>query len=104
MEIRPPPARTKIGALACYDLEINHGSTPTLCKHADDSTIVAPVWKGVRNTSSGLVEKFLTWSNCNSRKCNLNKCKELVSKKNGNSTSYPVLYNTPQHDMPLLNY
>ena len=21
MEIRPPPARTKIGALACYDLE-----------------------------------------------------------------------------------
>ena len=84
------------------DLEINQGSTPTLCKHADDSTIVAPVWKGVRDTSSGLVEKFSTWSNCNSMKCNLTKCKELVSKKKGTSTSFPVVCNTPQHATPEL--
>ena len=79
------------------DLEINQSSTPNLCKHADDSAIVAPVWKGARDTSSGLVEKFLPWSNCDSMKCNLNKCEELVSKKKGNSTSYPVVCNTPQH-------
>ena len=79
------------------DLEINQGSTPILCKHTDDSGIVAPVWKVVRDTSSGLVEKFLTWWNCNYMRCNLNKCKELVSKKKGNSTSYPVVCNTPQH-------
>ena len=84
------------------DLEINEGSTLTLCKHADDSTIVAPMWKGVRDTSRGVVEKFSTWSNCNSMKCNLNKCKELVSKKKGNSTSYPVVCNTPQHATPEL--
>ena len=79
------------------DLEINQGFTPTLCKHSDDSALITPVWKGVRDTSSGLVETFLTWSNCNSVRCNLNKCKELVSKKKGNSTSYPVVCNTPQY-------
>ena len=84
------------------DLEINQGSTPILCKHTDDSGIVAPVWKGVRDTSSGLVEKFLTWWNCNSMRCNLNKCKELVSKKKGNSTS--ILLYAIHHNMPLLKY
>ena len=29
--------------------------------------------------------------------CNPNKCKELVKKKKGNSTFYPVVRNTPQH-------
>ena len=66
-------------------------------KYADDSTIVAPVWKGGSDTSSGLVERFLTWANCNSMSCNPNKCKELVIKKKGNSTFYPVVRNTPQH-------
>ena len=84
------------------DLEINQGSTPILCKHTDDSGIVAPVWKAVRDTSSGLVEKFLTWWNCNSMRCNLNKCKELVSKKKGNSTS--ILLYAIHHNMPLLKY
>ena len=66
-------------------------------KYGDDSTIVAPVWKGGSDTSSGLVEKFLTWANCNSMSCNPNKCKELVIKKKGNSTFYPVVRNIPQH-------
>ena len=38
------------------DLEIKLGSTPALFKYADDSTIVAPVWKGGSDTSSDLVE------------------------------------------------
>ena len=66
-------------------------------KYADDSTLVAPVWKVGSDTSSGLVERFLTWANCNSMSCNPNKCKELVIKKKGNSTFYPVVRNVPQH-------
>ena len=68
---------------------------PLFFKCAGDSTIVAPVWKGGSDTSSDLVETFLT--NCNSMSCNPNKCKELVIKKKGNSTFYPVVRNIPQH-------
>ena len=64
--------------LACLiDLDIKLGSTPTLFKYADDSTIVAPAQKGGSDSLSGLVEKFLTWANCNSMSCNPNKCKEI---------------------------
>ena len=66
-------------------------------KYADDSSLVAPVWKGGSDTSSGLVARFLTWANCNSMSCDRSKCKELVIKKKGNSTFYPVVRNTPQH-------
>ena len=79
------------------NLEIKLGSTPALLKYADDSTIVAPVWKGGSDTSSDLAEALLTWANCNSMSCNPNKCKELVIKKKGNSTFYPVVRNIPQH-------
>ena len=56
-----------------------------------------PLWKGGSDTSSDLVETFLTWANCNLMSCNPNKCKELVKKKKENSTFYPVVRNTPQH-------
>ena len=52
---------------------------------------------GGSDTSSDLVETFLTFTNCNSMSCNPNKCKELVIKKKGNSTFYPVVRNIPQH-------
>ena len=71
--------------------------TPALFKYADDSTIVEPVWKGGNDTFSDLVETFLTWANCNSMTCNPKKCKELVIKKKGNSTFYPIVRNIPQH-------
>ena len=87
------------------DLDIKLGSTPALFKYADDSTIIASVWKGGSDTSSGLVEKFLTWANCNSMSCNPNKCKELVIKKKWNSTFYTVVCNIPQHaTLKLLRY
>ena len=54
--------------------------------------------KAGRDTSSGSVEEFMTWANCNSIKCNPNKCKELFIKKKGNSTSYTVACNIPQRD------
>ena len=79
------------------DLRIRLGSTPALFKYADDSTIVALEWKGGRDTSSDLVEKFFTLANCNSMSCNPNKCKELGIEKKGNSTFYPVVCNIPQH-------
>ena len=79
------------------DLEIKLGSTPALFKYADDSTIVAPVWKGGSDTSSDLVEALLTWANCNSMSCNPDRCKELVIKKKRNSAFYPVVRNIPQH-------
>ena len=40
----------------------------------------------------------MTWANCNSIKCNPNKCKELFIKKKGNSTSYTVACNILQRD------
>ena len=80
------------------DLEIKQGSTLTLFKPADDSAIVAPAWKGGRDTSSGSVEEFMTWANCNSIKSNPNKGKELFIRKKGNSTSYAVACNIPQRD------
>ena len=52
---------------------------------------------GGSDTSSDLVETFLTWANCNSMSCNPNKCKELVIKKKGNSIVYPIVRNVPQH-------
>ena len=70
---------------------------PPFFKYADDSTIVAPAWNGGNDTSNGLVEKFLTWANCNSISCNPKECKELVIKKKGNSKFYPVVRNIPQH-------
>ena len=73
------------------DLEIKQGSTPALFTYADDSTIVATVWKGGRDTSSALVEQFLTWENCNSMKCSPNKFKELVTKNKGDSTTCPAV-------------
>ena len=76
------------------DLEIKLGSTPANFKYVDDSAIVAP---GGGDTPSGLVEVFLTWANCNSMICNPNKCKELVIKKKGNFTFYPVVCSIPRH-------
>ena len=81
------------------NLEIGQGSTPALFKCSDDSAIVAPpAWKGSQRYVKWVREEFMTRANCNSIKCNPNKCKELFIKKKGNSTSYPVACNIPQRD------
>ena len=43
------------------DLEGFMNATPVLFKYADDSTIVAPVWKD-SDTSADLVNQFLSWN------------------------------------------
>ena len=52
-------------------------ATAVLFKYADDSTIVASVWKGL-DTSADLVNQFLSWSINNQMLCNPSKCKELI--------------------------
>ena len=52
--------------------------TPVLFKYADDSTLVAPVWKD-SDTSADLVNQFLSWSINNQMLCNPSKCKELIN-------------------------
>ena len=62
------------------DLEVFMNDTPVLFKYADDSTIVAPVWKD-SDTSADLVNQFLSWSINNQMLCNPGKCKELIFRK-----------------------
>ena len=58
-----------------------------LVKYADDSTIIAPVWKEV-DYSDQLVSQVLDWTNTNGVSCNPSKCKELTIKKSGNHDLY----------------
>ena len=63
------------------------GNDDALFKYADDSTIIAPVWKEV-DYSDNLVSQFLDWTNTNGMSCNPSKCKELTIKKRGNRDFY----------------
>ena len=56
-------------------------------KYADDSTIIAPIWKEV-DYSDQLVSQFLDWTNTNGMSCSPRKCKELMIKKRGNRDLY----------------
>ena len=69
------------------DLNITLGNHDALFKYADDSTIIAPVWKEV-DYSDQLVSQFLDWTNTNGMSCNPSKCKELTIKKRGNHDLY----------------
>ena len=51
------------------DLEVFMNDTPVLFQYANDSTIVAPVWKD-SDTSADLVNQFLSWSINNQMLCN----------------------------------
>ena len=59
------------------------GNHDALFKYADDSTIIAPVWKEV-DYPDQLVSQFLDLTNTNGMSCNPSKCKELTIKKRGN--------------------
>ena len=69
------------------DLNIILGNHDALFKCADDSTIIAPVWKEV-DYSDQLVSQFLDWTNTNGMSCNPSKCKEFTIKKRGNRDFY----------------
>ena len=65
------------------DLNITLGNHDALFNHADDSTIIAPVWKEV-DYSDQLVPQFLGWTNTTGMSCNPSKCKELTIKMRDN--------------------
>ena len=69
------------------DLNITLGNHDALFKYADDSTIIAPVWKEV-DQSDQLVSQFLDRPKTNGMSCNPSKCKELTIKKRGNCDLY----------------
>ena len=83
------------------DLETEHNGIQSLFKYADDSNIVAPVWKNY-DSSSDLVNDFLTWSENNQMSCNPSKCKELVVRKKNNDENYAKIRDIPQCDNLLL--
>ena len=70
------------------DLDITLGNHDALFKYADDSIIIAPVWKEV-DYSDQLVPQFLDWTNTNGMSCNPSKCKELTIKKRNNCDLFP---------------
>ena len=62
------------------DLNVTLGNRDALFKHADDSTIIAPLWKEV-DYSDQLVSQFLDWTNKNGMSSSPSKCKELTIEK-----------------------
>ena len=58
------------------DINIPLGNHDTLFNYADDSTIIAPVWKE-GDFSNRSVSQFLDWTKTNWIPCNPRKCKEL---------------------------
>ena len=77
------------------DLNITLGNHDALFKYADDSTIIAPVWKEV-DYSDQLVSQFLDWTNTNGMSCNPSKCKELTIKKRGKRDLYSPIGMIPR--------
>ena len=77
------------------DLELNLENCPALFKYADDTTIVAPVWKQI-DTSLSLVGSFMNWSANNKMSCNPGKCKELIFRKQNNTDNFPPIFSIPQ--------
>ena len=53
-----------------------------LYKYADDSSIVAPVWK-IGDCSGELITQFFDWTERNEMLCYPIKCKELTIFKKG---------------------
>ena len=76
------PYRPYLFKMFLNNLNITLGNHDALFKNADDSTIIAPVWKDW-HYSDQLVSPFLDWTKTNGMSCNpskQNKCKELTTR------------------------
>ena len=62
------------------DLEIYLDTLPLLFNYADDSNIIAPVWKD-RDMSEVLVTQFLIWTERNRMLCNPLYAKRATSRQ-----------------------
>ena len=83
------------------DLETELNGIQSLFKYADDSNIVAPVWKNY-DSSADMVNDFLKWSENNQMLCYPSKCKELTFKKKNNDEIYAKIRDIPQCDNLIL--
>ena len=81
------------------DLETELNGIQSLFNYADDSNIVAPVWKNY-DSSADLVNDFLKWPENNQILCNPSKCKELTFRKN--DEIYAKIRDIPQCDNLML--
>ena len=66
------------------NLEFEDHEKTSLTKYADDSTILSIISKGLPDKSNMALSTFMP--------CNTEKSKELILKKKGNETEYPMLY------------
>ena len=76
------PYRPYLFKMFLNNLNITLGNHDALFKNADDSTIIAPVWKDW-HYSDQLVSPFLDWTKTNGMSCNpskQNKCEELTTR------------------------
>ena len=88
-------ARTSFSNIFLNDLNIRLDNQAVQFKYADDSTIIAPVWKE-QGCSSNLVSQFLAWTERNSMSCNPVKCKELTFYTKGNNACYSPIAMIPR--------
>ncbi|CAB3991556.1 Hypothetical predicted protein [Paramuricea clavata] len=76
------------------DLNLELDGLDILFKYADDSNIVAPVWKE-RDCADFLVSQFLDWTSRNKMICNPGKCKEMTIYKQGNQEYFSPIAMIP---------
>ena len=80
------------------DLEIDGYKDISLFKYADDSTVLVTITKDSPDISDIALSKFMDWTVANDMHCNTSKCKELIMRKRGNSTVYPMSHNIKQYN------
>ena len=67
-------------------------------KYADDSTVLVTISKDSPDMSDIALSTFMDWTLANDMHCNTSKCKELITRKRGNSTVYPMSHKIKQYD------
>ena len=78
------------------DLEIKLGNETLGFKHADDCTIIAPVYHDIDQTRD-LINQFVRWAGQNRMNSNPTKCKELIMYKRGyTAEAYSNVLGIPQ--------
>ena len=80
------------------DLEIDGYKDISLFKYADALTVLVTISKDSPDISDIGLSKFMDWTVPNDMHCNTSKCKELIMRKRGNSTVYPMSHNIKQYN------
>ena len=65
------------------DLEMDNCPNTSLIKFADDSSLLVPILKNIRDETSRTIEQFKDWSNANTMPGNDDKSKELLFVRKG---------------------